>query len=60
MAGKHALAGILVALLLFGFGLLETSSTTPVIITLCFATTGIAILGWLGIVAHESMNRTKS
>ena len=60
MAGKHALAGVLVALLLLGFGLLETSLTAPVIVTLCFITTGIAILGWLGIIAHEFSARSRS
>ncbi|MCL4517704.1 MAG: hypothetical protein M1587_00740 [Thaumarchaeota archaeon] len=59
MAGKHLLAGILVALLLFGFGLLETFSIGLAIVGLCFAITGIAILGWLGIVSRE-LTKSKS
>ncbi|MDG7001660.1 MAG: hypothetical protein JRN15_21385, partial [Nitrososphaerota archaeon] len=59
MAGIHVLAGILVALLLFAFGLLETFSIGLAIVGLCFAITGIAIVGWLGTVFRE-LTKSKS
>jgi ABC-type microcin C transport system permease subunit YejB len=60
MNSKAFAAGILVALLMFAFGVIETALISSVIVSLCFALTGFAILSWLVIVGREYRIATSS